>query len=152
MSVQELLTKCRHVRLGVAKKFNANNVLDIYGIYSYAHQGSMNSDLSSGENVEFSSVHAQKIRLGYRFTSRTSEISRVYTGLAWQYESTSGATATAIDYSKHSDGSKGSSGMLEFGWQIKPNKNNPWLLDINATGWIGYQRGFNAMARMQRSI
>ena len=141
-----------HVRLGVAKKFNANNVLDIYGIYSYAHQGSMNSDLSSGENVEFSSVHAQKIRLGYRFTSRTSEISRVYTGLAWQYESTSGATATAIDYSKHSDGSKGSSGMLEFGWQIKPNRNNPWLLDINATGWIGYQRGFNAMARMQRSI
>ena len=141
-----------HIRLGVAKKFNANNVLDIYGIYSYAHQGSMNSDLSSGENVEFSSVHAQKFRLGYRFTTRTSEISRVYTGLAWQYESTSGATATAIDYSKHSDGSKGSSGMLEFGWQIKPNRYNPWLLDINATGWIGYQRGFNAMARMQRSI
>lgn len=141
-----------HIRLGVAKKFNANNILDIYGIYSYAHQGSMDSDLSTGENVEFSSVHAQKIRIGYRFTTRTSAISRVYTGLAWQYESTSGATATAIDYSKHSDGSKGSSGMLELGWQIKPNKNNPWLLDINATGWVGYNRGFNAMARMQRSI
>ena len=141
-----------HVRLGVAKKFNANNVLDIYGIYSYAHQGSMDSDLSSGENVEFSSVHANKLRIGYRFTSRTSAISRVYTGLAWQYESTSGATATAIDYTKHSDGSKGSSGMLEFGWQIKPNRNNPWLLDINATGWVGYNRGFNATARMQRSI
>ncbi|MBR5913789.1 MAG: autotransporter outer membrane beta-barrel domain-containing protein [Selenomonadaceae bacterium] len=141
-----------HIRLGVAKKFNANNVLDIYGIYSYAHQGSMESDLSSGEHVDFSSVHAQKLRIGYRFTTKTSDISRVYTGLAWQYESTSGATATAIDYSKHSDGSKGSSGMLEFGWQIKPNRDNPWLLDINATGWIGYQRGFNAMARMQRSI
>ena len=141
-----------HIRLGVAKKFNANNVLDIYGIYSYAHQGSMDSDLSSGEHVDFSSVHAQKVRIGYRFTTRTSAISRVYTGLAWQYESTSGATATALDYNKHSDGSKGSSGMLELGWQIKPNMNNPWLLDINATGWIGYNRGFNAMMRMQRSI
>ena len=141
-----------HVRLGVAKKFNANNVLDIYGIYSYAHQGSMESDLSTGEHVDFSSVHAQKLRLGYRFTTRTSSISRVYTGLAWQYDSTSGATATAIDYSKYSEGSKGSSGMLEFGWQIKPNINNPWLLDLNATGWIGYHRGFNATARMQRSI
>ena len=141
-----------HVRLGVAKKFNANNILDIYGIYSYAHQGSMDTDLSSGENVEFTSVHAQKFRLGYRFTTRTSAISRVYTGLAYQYDSTSGATATAFDYVKHSDGSKGSSGMLEFGWQIKPNLNNPWLLDINATGWVGYHRGFNATARMQRSI
>ena len=141
-----------HIRLGVAKKFNANNVLDIYGIYSYAHQGSMSSDLSSGERVDFSSVHAQKIRIGYRFTTRTSAISRVYTGLAYQYESTSGATATALDYVKNSDGSKGSSGMLELGWQIKPNMNNPWLLDINATGWIGYNRGFNAMMRMQRSI
>lgn len=141
-----------HIRLGVAKKFNANNLLDIYGIYSYAHQGSMDSDLSSGEHVDFSSVHAQKVRIGYRFTTRTSAISRVYTGLAWQYESTSGATATALDYNKHSDGSKGSSGMLELGWQIKPNMNNPWLLDINATGWVGYNRGFNAMLRMQRSI
>ena len=141
-----------HVRLGVAKKFNANNVLDVYGIYSYAHQGSMDSDLSSGEHVDFSSVHANKIRIGYRFTTRTSAISRVYTGLAWQYDSISGATATAIDYSKHSEGSKGSSGMLELGWQIKPNRYNPWLLDINATGWIGYHRGLNATARMQRSI
>ena len=112
----------------------------------------MDSDLSSGEHVDFSSVHAQKIRIGYRFTTRTSAVSRVYTGLAYQYESTSGATATALDYNKHSDGSKGSSGMLELGWQIKPNTNNPWLLDINATGWIGYNRGFNAMMRMQRSI
>ena len=141
-----------HVRVGVAKKLGKSNVLDIYGIYAYARQNDMDTDLSSGEHVEFSSVHASRFRIGYRLTSRTSKISRVYTGLAYQYETVSDATATAIDYSKRSKGLKGSSGMIELGWQIKPSKSNPWLLDINATGWVGYQRGFNATARMQRSI
>jgi hypothetical protein len=40
---------------------------------------------------------------------------------------------------------KGSSGMLEVGWQVKPgSKNSPLTIDLGVTGWVGKQRGVTA--------
>ena len=145
-----------HARIGKALRLNKNNILDVYGIYSYTRQGSMNAELSTGDPYEFSSVSSSRVRLGYRLTTRTSRISRIYTGLAWQYERNSDSEAKTYDAEgvawSLNAGSKGSSGMLELGWQIKPNKDNPWLLDINATGWVGHQKGATAMAKIQKSF
>lgn len=145
-----------HVRIGKALRLNKNNLLDVYGIYAYARQGGMNTELSTGDPYEFSSVSSSRVRVGYRLTTRTSKISRIYTGLAYQYESNSDAEAKTWDAEgaawSLNAGSKGSSGMLELGWQIKPNKSNPWLLDINATGWVGHQKGATAMAKIQKSF
>ena len=114
----------------------------------------MGADLSSGEHYNFSSADSGRFRIGYRMTTRTSKISRIYTGLAYQYEHASGITAKylAKDLSTASAGNSGSSGMLELGWQIKPLKNNPWMVDINATGWIGHQRGVTAFAKVQKAF
>lgn len=145
-----------HVRIGKAMRLNKNNLLDVYGIYAYARQGGMNTELSTGDPYEFSSVTSSRVRLGYRLTTRTSKISRIYTGLAYQYESNSDSEAKTWDAEGMSwnvnAGSKGASGMLELGWQIKPNKDNPWLVDINATGWVGHQKGATAMAKIQKSF
>lgn len=145
-----------HVRIGKAMRLNKNNLLDMYGIYAYTRQGGMNTELSTGDPYEFSSVTSSRVRLGYRLTTRTSRISRIYTGLAYQYETNSDSEAKTYDAEGESwslnAGSKGSSGMLEIGWQIKPNKDNPWLVDINATGWIGHQKGMTAMAKLQKSF
>lgn len=145
-----------HVRIGQAKRLNANNVLDLYGTYFYTRQNGDDADIYSDNSVDrvsFNAVTNHTLRLGYRLTTRTSRISRVYTGLAYQYDRSSDSTVTAGDgYSRTADGVKGSSGMLELGWQIKPNKNNMWLVDINATGWIGHHQGFNFMAKMQKSF
>jgi hypothetical protein len=35
---------------------------------------------------------------------------------------------------------KGSSGMLELGWQVKPGKKNPMVIDLGVTGWVGKRR------------
>ena len=96
----------------------------------------------------------QAANIGYRLTTRTSKISRIYTGLAYQYEHTGGITANYLskNLSTKSAGNSGSSGMLELGWQIKPLKNNPWAVDINATGWVGHQRGVTATAKIQKSF
>ncbi len=145
-----------HVRVGQAKRLNKNNILDVYGLYFYNRQGSMDTTLSTGDPYEFSSVSSQRARLGYRLTTRTSKISRIYTGLAYQYESNSDSKAKTHDAEGVSwslnAGSKGSSGMIELGWQIKPDKVNPWLVDINATGWIGHQKGATAMAKIKKSF
>ena len=145
-----------HVRLGQAKRLNANNVLDVYGMYFYTRQNGDDVDIYSNsgkDRVSFNAVQNHTLRLGYRLTTCTSKISRVYTGLAYQYDRSSNSIVTAADgYSRTADGVKGSSGMLEIGWQIKPNKNNMWLVDINATGWLGHHEGFNLMAKMQKSF
>ena len=39
---------------------------------------------------------------------------------------------------------KGSSGMIELGWQVKPGKKNPMVIDLGVTGWVGKQRGITA--------
>ena len=41
-------------------------------------------------------------------------------------------------------GVKGSSGMIELGWQVKPGKKSPMEIDIGVAGWVGKQRGITA--------
>ena len=141
-----------HVRIGKLLKMNKDNLLHVYGIYSHNHQNSMDTHLSTGEHYDFDSVDNGKFRLGYRLTSRVSPISQLYTGLAYQYEFTGKTSSTYRGYSTPSEEIKGSSGMLELGWQIKANRKIPWVLDINATGWIGQQKGFTATAKMKKAI
>ena len=146
-----------HVRVGQARRLNKSNLLDVYGIYAYTRQGGSNATLSTGEDYNFSSVNSSRLRLGYRLTTRTSRISRIYTGLAYQYEHTSDALTKTFDaegnsWTLPSSGSKGSSGMLEIGWLIRPRKENPWFVDINATGWVGHQKGATAMAKVKKAF
>lgn len=141
-----------HLRLGKFNRLNANNVLEVYGIYAYTQQNGMNSDLSTGEHVRFGSAHSNRVRIGYRMTTRISRISTIYTGLAFQYENNSGSTASGSDWANSTAGAKGSSGMLELGWQIKPRKDTPWMVDVYATGWLGHQQGGTIMAKVKKSF
>lgn len=141
-----------HLRLGNAIKIDANNIFDLYGIYFATRQSGKTATLSTGDNVNFNSAFAQTFRLGYRLTTKLNKVSKIYSGLAWQYEKNSDSIATATNYFRQSDGAKGSSGMLELGWQIKPNKFTSWTLDLNATGWVGRQQGFNVFAKAEKSF
>ena len=146
-----------HIRVGQAKRLNRSNLLDMYAIYAYTRQGGSDTTLSTGDPYKFSSISSSRFRLGYRLTTRTSKISRIYTGIAYQYENTSDAETRSIDADGRSwvlpsSGSKGSSGMIEFGWLIKPRQNNPWLVDVNATGWFGHQKGATVMAKIKKSF
>lgn len=141
-----------HLRLGNFSRIDRNNVLELYGIFAYSHQNGMDSDLSSGEHVRFGAVHSHLERLGYRLTTRISKVSRIYTGLAFQYEGNSTSTASGDDWSSSSAGAKGASGMLELGWQFKPASSLPWMVDTYATGWLGHQSGFTAMAKFKKAF
>ena len=141
-----------HLRLGRQLRLNKNNLLDYYGIYFHSHQGGMNLNLSTGENYRFSSATSSRTRLGYRLTTRTSKISRIYTGLAFQYEHNPNVVGTYKGRRTPNAGSCGASGMLEFGWMIRPNKDNPWMLDLNATGFVGLQRGLSGTIKLQKEF
>lgn len=141
-----------HVKLGNAKRIDRNNLLDVYGIYFFTRQNGTSADLSTGEHYDFSAANNHRFKLGYRLTTRTSHISRVYTGLAYQYERSSDSVATYEGYKTPATSDKGSSGMIEIGWLIKPNKKIPLMLDVNMTGWIGHQKGFTATAKFKKAF
>lgn len=146
-----------HIRIGKAMLLNPSNLLDLYGIYSYTRQGGDDTHLSLGERYKFSSVSSNRLRLGYRLTTRTSKISKIYTGIALQYDHTSDAYTEVQDLGGNywklpSTGSKGVSAMIEVGWMLRPRKENPWLLDITATGWLGKQKGLTAVANIKKAF
>ena len=141
-----------HVRVGKKIRMGKNNVLDVYGFYAYARQGSSSTTLNWGDRYHFSSTDCGRLKTGYRLTSRLNAVSSIYTGLAYQYDDNSSSTSTTGDKSVKSVGEKGSSGMLEIGWMVRPIKDNPWMIDINTTGWCGIQQGVSAMAKLTRSF
>ena len=141
-----------HIRVGKLKRLNKNNLMHIYGIYSHTHVNGMDTTISTGERYSFDSVDSGTFMLGYRLTTRTSKISNIYTGLAFQYQFNGSTSATYRGYTTPRAEIKGATGILELGWQIKPKRSNPWVVDVNFTGRIGLQKGFSASAGIKKSF
>ncbi len=141
-----------HVRLGKILRMDKNNLLHVYGIYAHNHINGITANLSSGDTYDFDSVDSGKFRIGYRLTTRVSGLSKIYTGLAYQYEFNGSTDAKVKGYSTASSEVKGSSGMLELGWQMHANKRSAWVVDFNATGWIGIQKGLTGSIRIKKSF
>ena len=149
-----------HVRVGNQWRLGKDHILDVYGYYAYARQGSADAELNLGNHCSFSSTDSGRLRTGYRLTSRLNRISQLYTGLAFQYDTHSNSISKVekVEANRLADGDNitfgkdGSSGMLEIGWLMKPLKDNPWTLDIHATGWVGMQQGVTAMAKVKKAF
>ena len=133
-----------HVGLGKAFSLGGGNTLDGYVRYFYSHQAgdsvTMHGSVTGDEDWSFDSVDSHRVRLGARLTHKINERNSLYGGLAYQYEFGGEATAHYNGGSTPSPSVKGSSGMLELGWQVKPGEG-PLTLDLGVTGWAGKQRG-----------
>ena len=141
-----------HVRFGKLQRLDRNNLLHVYGLYSHSHVNSMDTKISTGERYDFDSVDSGTFQAGYRLTTRTSPISNIYTGLAFQYQFNGSTSATYRGYTTPKAEVKGSTGILELGWQIRPRKSNPWALNININGRIGLQKGVSASAGVRKAF
>ena len=133
--------------LGAGKTFDLGNgdAIDGYCKYFFSHQAadavSVHADGLGDERVDFGSVDSHRLRLGARFTHKVNERNSFYGGLAWQYEFGSEARAHFTSGGNApSPTLKGSSGLLELGWQVKPGEE-PVTLDFSVNGWVGKQRG-----------
>ncbi|WP_026759789.1 autotransporter outer membrane beta-barrel domain-containing protein [Selenomonas ruminantium] len=132
--------------LGVGKTYNLsnNNILDGYLKYFYSHQAgdttTIHIENAADERGSFDAVDSHRLRIGARLTHKVNERNSFYGGLAYQYEFGGEARAHfAGGGNVPSPSVKGSSGMLELGWQVKPG--GPVTIDLGMTGWAGKQRG-----------
>jgi len=139
--------------LGAGKLFDIghDNTLDVYGKYFYSHTGGDSTTIHIGaasEGVDFSAVNSHRLRIGTRLTHALNAKNKIYGGLAWQYEFNGDARAVySVSGEAPSPSVKGSSGMLELGWQVKPGKS-PMTIDLGVTGWVGKLRGIAANVQM----
>lgn len=142
-----------HIHIGQLYPINRENTFQVYGQYFHTHQSGMDTTLSSGEDYNFDSIDSGRARIGVRLIREApNKKNRFYSGLAYQYEFNGDSIGHYKDYSTSKSNMKGSSGMLEFGWQLKPSNKSPWMLDLNTVGWIGYQKGVTLQAKCKRAV
>ena len=136
-----------HLGIGKLVDIGHKNTLDYYGKYFYSHTGGDNVTIHTNtgpRDASFGSVDSHRLRVGARVTHELNEKNKIYGGLAYQYEFKGDARVTYNnDGSTPSPSVKGSSGLIELGWQGKPGKS-PMVIDLGVTGWVGKQRGVTA--------
>ena len=134
-----------HLGIGKLVDIGHKNTLDYYGKYFYSHTGSDSVTIHTVTNdyrADFGSVNSHRLRVGARVTHELNEKNWIYGGLAYQYEFKGDARVTYNgDGSTPSPSVKGSSGLIELGWKVKPSKKSPMTIDVGVTGWVGKQRG-----------
>lgn len=130
-----------HLGLGRVIPVSKQDNMDVSLRYLYSHNGGDNVQLSTGENYDFDAVNSQRLRAGFRWTRNFDEKNAMYAGMAYQYELAGDARANCRGFGLASPSLKGSSGMLEIGYRVKPSKESPLTVDFNLAGWVGQQKG-----------
>ena len=130
-----------HLGIGKVNKVSEKGSLDLYTKLFYAHQGSSGADLSTGQHFEFGAVDSVRWRVGGKYSHQVSKTGVMYAGLAYEYEFKGDATASYQGMSTPSPSIKGSSGLLELGYRMKPGAKSPITLDFGLNLWAGKKRG-----------
>ena len=126
------------------------DTVNAYFKYLYSRIGGDDVTIGStlkSERYHFDPVNSQRIQLGVRYTHALDKKSNLYGGLAWQYEFDGEARASYNGVDAPSPSLKGSSCMVELGWQIKPSAA-PVTLDLGISGWFGKQQGLTGSLKL----
>ena len=140
-----------HAKLGKIIKLNDKNNVDVYGIYSFAHQDRVNINLSSNENYDLGSIYSSRLKTGCRLTTKVKN-GKVYYGLAYQYEAKAKIKSRQNGIETGISSGKGNTGLIELGYKLSANKDKTANLDLNVSGFSGRQKGFSIQAQFVKSI
>lgn len=142
-----------HVRIGWRGKVSPQNIMDIYGVYSHNHVSGIDAEISKvNQTYHLDSSDSKRFRLGARLTREINDHNRFYSGLAYQYEFGGEVIGNYMGYETRKVGLKGSSGMVELGWQLKPTPNSAVMLDSALVGWFGTQKGFAFQCKLKKDF
>ena len=130
-----------HVSIGKDFHVKSGDTVSAYVRYAYAHTAGTSAHLSSGETYDFDAVNSHRLRIGTRYTHGATALSRLYAGLAWEYEFDGDAHATSQGDSAPSPSLKGGSALLELGYRFAPKADSRVSYDLNLSGWQGKRQG-----------
>ncbi|WP_022819200.1 autotransporter outer membrane beta-barrel domain-containing protein [Fusobacterium russii] len=128
-----------HIGIGKNIKIDSYKNISLYSKYFINRQNKKDVTLSSGEVYKFSSVTSSNILLGTEYSQKINEKNKIYTNVAYQYEFDGKSNATYKGLTTASPSLKGSSLVIDLGWQTQIKDNIKLNLGFNK--WLGKQRG-----------
>ncbi|WP_143272216.1 autotransporter outer membrane beta-barrel domain-containing protein, partial [Anaerovibrio sp. JC8] len=119
-----------HLGYGKIFDYSGGRSLDVYGKFFYNHRNGVSFD--AGDHYDLDAINSQILRLGARYSMRTSDQWKWYGGLAYEYEfngdATGSVTAVGITSAIRGASTKGSSLRAEIGATIT-QPDSPWTVD-----------------------
>ncbi|MDO4690023.1 MAG: autotransporter outer membrane beta-barrel domain-containing protein [Fusobacterium sp.] len=128
-----------HMGLGKVFKIDENKNIRLYSKYLMNIQNKKDVTLNTGEKYKFKSTTSSNILLGSNFSYNINNNNRIHTSLAYQYEFNGKAKATYKGLTTPTPSLKGSTFIVNLGWQAKLTNNI--TLDIELKKFLGKQRG-----------
>lgn len=141
-----------HLRIGWRNHISPKNILDVYGMYSLNHIKGFKTTVSTGEDYSFSTVNSGRMRIGARLTRELKERESVYSSISFIHEFTGETTGEYMGMSTPRTGVKGSAGLIELGWQVKPAKNSATMIDTSISCWVGDRKGFMFATKFKKDF
>lgn len=141
-----------HFGIGRTVKRSDKESFTYYGKFLFSHTASDDIEISSGEDFHLSPVNSERIKIGIRDSFEINKKNKIYAGLAFQYEFGGASYAEHNGLRAYAPSIRGSSGIFEIGWIIKPYGNDNLSLDLSGTGIFGKQRGLRGRCGLNWSF
>lgn len=132
------------VGAGYAWKIDEKQWLDFYGRYNWSHLGS-DSVMIGNDRLSLGTMKSSRLSFSARYHYAIQKDVTPYVGVAFEREFTGHAYGHAYDMSIDRPTLKGSSGVVEFGVNVKPSSTNKaWTVNMGVQGEFGNRRGVSA--------
>ncbi|MCL2075665.1 MAG: autotransporter-associated beta strand repeat-containing protein [Betaproteobacteria bacterium] len=137
-----------HAGTGYRMNLGDNSAINLYGQFFHTNEGGDSVTLSDGQRLKFSSVNSNRIRMGGRYEWTQANVTP-YAGIAYEYEFDGKAKATLSGDRIDRPDMKGSSGIVEGGFVMKPAPNHPLSLNVGLQGYFGKMEGWTGSLRLR---
>lgn len=108
--------------------------------------------VSTGEDYSFGTVNSGRMRIGARFTREIRERESVYSNIAYIHEFSGETVGEYMGMRTPRSSIKGSAGLIELGWQVKPAKNSVAMLDMSLSCWLGDRKGVTFATKFKKDF
>lgn len=130
-----------HFGVGREVKYNPKCIFTYSTKFLYSHTGAGNVQITSGEDYHLSSVNSYRLKFGLQEEYESNDIHHFYIGAGVQYEFGSKAFAEYNGRRTDTASVRGTSGVFELGWIIRPRGDETFSMDLSGVGSVGKSRG-----------
>ena len=134
-----------HGGFGYLWQWTENSSLDLSAKYLWAYQSKKALTASSGDSIDFGKITSSRARLGAQLNIDWDSKWNPYLGLAYDYEFSGKATASAYGMPIEAPDLQGGTGIAEAGLRGEFER---FVLSFGGQGYIGKRRGASGNIRI----
>jgi hypothetical protein len=141
-----------HLGIGRFHTLRSGNLIDIYGRYSYTYLQGAEALVDGTDPVKFEPATSHKARVGGRFITNLTALTRFQAGLGYEHEFDSRTKATTNGYRINTVDQSGGTAVGEIGIAYLRPGPTPISLGFGLEGYLGKRRGISANLKLTVSF